>query len=234
MGRLCNISHFSCQKYVEEVAEDAAELRRARADGDESLISKLQGEASRRMQLQFDGRLICRTSTSLDFEGNPLLSLPKCTTVLFPLYLQDWEREIVDEKISDESIDAYVPVSLSQAHSDAVLCRIAMAQLSGFQTESCYSNERLTCTFPRLNSKDPVPRVTSMRAWEKLGSPTKITATARLVAYLLSGDDVPIPLPVDGNITVPDRTPDPSSTRKVLVYQEFTVFAQLLIDVSFY
>lgn len=107
MGRLCNIAHFFSQKYADEIAEDAAELRRAKGDDTED-IPRIQAEASRRMQAQFEGRLICRKPSSLDYDGNPLLSLPPCEIILIPLYIQEWEDELIYASITDESIDAYV------------------------------------------------------------------------------------------------------------------------------
>ncbi|TEB14168.1 hypothetical protein FA13DRAFT_1641970, partial [Coprinellus micaceus] len=186
MGRLCNIAHFFTQKYFDETSDDASEIRRAKND-DESLIPAIQVTASRRMQAQFSGRLICRRATSQDFDGNSLLDLPELTITHFPLQLQDWELEFVDSNLSDESLD-----------------RIAMASLMGVQTQSFYANERLTATLPRENPSAPVPRVTSMRKWLSMNRPTKLDAIARLAAYLLFSGCRTMPAVADGQLVIPD------------------------------
>lgn len=104
MGRLANLSHFSSQAFADEVAADATELRRAKQN-DPSSMRTLQVQASRRMQLQFAGALICRSVNSKDFSGKPLLSLPKKTVHYVHLQLQPWELEFVDKSLTQESFE---------------------------------------------------------------------------------------------------------------------------------
>ena len=110
---------------------------------------------------------------------------------------------------------------------------MAMAKMQGIQTESLFSNERLTVTFPRENRKEPLPKVGSKRVWKDLGEPTKITGTKDLAVYLLLGDDAPAPIVGEGGITYPPYVPSPTTarTRKILIYQEFPVYTELLRDV---
>lgn len=104
MGRLCNIAYFFSEQYADDISADASDIRRAKAD-DEADIPRIQAEASRRMQAQFEGRLICRRASSLDDEGKPLLSLPPCKIIHAPVYPQDWELEYIEANMTDESMD---------------------------------------------------------------------------------------------------------------------------------
>lgn len=106
--------------------------------------------------------------------------------------------------------------------------------MTGIQTESCYSNERMLVTLPRPDTKQPIPRITSMEDLEAMGSPTKVVATAKLAGYMLSDDNALIPRPVNGELIIPDYVPNPSATRKVLIYNEFTIFMPFLIDASLF
>jgi hypothetical protein len=110
---------------------------------------------------------------------------------------------------------------------------MALAKMQGIQTESLFSNERLTVTFPREDRKEPLPKVGSKRVWEALGEPTKITGTKNLASYLLLGDDVPAPIIDEAGITYPAYKPTPTSTktRKILIYQEFPVYTPVLREV---
>lgn len=104
MGRLANLSHFSSQAFADEVAADAAELRRAKQN-DPSATRTLQLQASRRMQLQFAGALICRSVDSKDFSGDPLLSLPEKKVYHVHFQLKPWESEFVDKSLTQEAFE---------------------------------------------------------------------------------------------------------------------------------
>ncbi|KAJ3517571.1 hypothetical protein NMY22_g13940 [Coprinellus aureogranulatus] len=215
MGRLCNIPHFSSTSYANEIAEDAADIRRARSDKEEDRIPEIQATASRRMQAQFGDALICRRPDSEDFEGNLLLDLPELLEVDLNLAPQPWEMEILSKSISDESMEG-----------------IALAATMGVQTESLYSNERLASTFPREDTKAPLPRINSRRQWKQQRKPTKLDSVARLTKYLLSDDNVPIPKgTVDGALVLPEVELNPKAKRKVLIFQEFALHMPVLMDV---
>lgn len=111
---------------------------------------------------------------------------------------------------------------------------MALAKIQGIQTESLFSNERLTVTFPRANRKEPLPRIGSKRVWKDLGEPTKITGVKDLVVYLLLGDDVPAPTIGEAGIVYPPYVPSPTTSRnrKLLIYQEFPVYTDVLRDVQ--
>ena len=104
MGRLANIPHFSTQEFADEIADDIAVIRRARVDEPES-VRLLQVQASRRMQSQFCGAMICRSVESKDFFGKPLLSLPKKSVFHVNVQLKDWELKWVDQSLSEESFE---------------------------------------------------------------------------------------------------------------------------------
>lgn len=107
-----------------------------------------------------------------------------------------------------------------------------MAVATGIQTESCYSAERMMVTLPRPNTKAPIPKVRSMEELKALRFPTKITMAARLGAYLLSSDTVAMPEPIEGEFDIPEYEVDPSASRKIIIYNEFTIFMPFVISVS--
>lgn len=104
MGRLANIKHFSTQAYADEVAQDAAKLRKAKISDPQSTRA-IQASISRRMQLQFDGALICRTLSSKDANGKPLLDLPPKKVFHVDVQLSEWEREKLDATLTRETFE---------------------------------------------------------------------------------------------------------------------------------
>jgi len=90
MGRLVGIPHFHSQKALEEERKDSSEMARLkrqlqeeRAQGgivDEAVRDLVQ-KIARRLQGQFDDRIICRTPSSLDWEGKRLIDLPECLII---------------------------------------------------------------------------------------------------------------------------------------------------------
>ncbi|KAJ2932839.1 hypothetical protein H1R20_g4266, partial [Candolleomyces eurysporus] len=225
IGRMVGIPYFSTQEYLDEITQDAAAIRRAKQElgsGDSSdskpnPVVALQVEASVRMQSQFENRLIRRKAASLDFDKKPLLVLPPCKIIDVTLQLQEWELEFVDNSIPEEAIE-----------------RLSQAAALGVATESFWSNERMSVTFPREDMSAPIPRFTSYRMWEPKKT-TKVDTTARLAAYLLSSDAAPRPTVVDGALVLPeiDLTQAGPRTRKILIYQEWAIFLQLLIDAMY-
>ena len=94
----------------------------------------------------------------------------------------------------------------------------------------------MAVTFPRQDTSAPVPRFTSFRQWEPVKS-TKIDSAAKLVQHLLQSDNAPPPIIEGGRIQFPP-IPAPAAgqqhpkTRKILIYQEFAFYSQLLLYVS--
>ncbi|KAJ2911463.1 hypothetical protein MD484_g8951, partial [Candolleomyces efflorescens] len=223
IGRMVGIPHFSSDKHMEELTQDAAAIRRARAELGSGAMDELEAnpvvalqvEASLRMQGEFMDRLIRRKATSLDYNKKPLLVLPTCDVIDVTVQLQEWELEYVDNSIPDEAIE-----------------RLSQAAALGIATESFWSNERMSVTFPREDMTAPIPRVRSLRQWEGMKT-TKIDVAARLTYYLLSSDSAPRPVIKDGQLALHRIDPAKAGprTRKVLIYQEWAFFLQLLLDV---
>jgi hypothetical protein len=124
MGRLCGIAHFLSQAAYAEEKQDAADLRRAKAevletaedaeaelelpnegydddnDNDdraamENPLRLCQVAISVRHQSQFKGRIIRRTINSRDYKGTPILPLPECETILGVVELTEREKKII-------------------------------------------------------------------------------------------------------------------------------------------
>jgi len=106
MGRLIHIPFFLTERSVEEEKQDMASIRRTRSnlppdydplnDDDDDPIRVCYTNIARRMQGQFDGRILRRTVRSVDWEGKPLLKLPPCETIMVKLQLEDREMKIMD------------------------------------------------------------------------------------------------------------------------------------------
>jgi hypothetical protein len=106
MGRLCGISFFFSQDAYDEEKRDVAELRRVKVslgddydpldtdhiDGDP--IREVQVTISRRIQTQFDKRVLRRTLDSTDWEGKKLVELPPLHKHMVLLSLQPFEQDI--------------------------------------------------------------------------------------------------------------------------------------------
>jgi hypothetical protein len=117
--------------------------------------------------------------------------------------------------------------------ADQTLYRLSQAAALGIATETFWSSERMAVTFPRENTSAPIPRVTSARQWDKMKT-TKLHATLQIAIHLLSSDLAPMPTVKDGDLIIPAfvlPSPNPR-TRKILIYQEWSLFLQLLVDVS--
>lgn len=111
--------------------------------------------------------------------------------------------------------------------------RLSHATALGSVTESFYCMERMAVTYPREDTSEPVPTFATKAEWKAARS-TKIDAVARLVRHLLRSDDAPPPVVVDGKLTLPPLPPATvvQRTRKILIYQEYSFFTPLLVNVS--
>ena len=106
MARLVGIEHFFTQSAFDEEKADAADIRRAKASlgedynpldvqqEDEDPIRQAQTQAARRIQTQFERRVLRRTTESKSWEGQSLIKLPKLHEHIALLTLQPFEREI--------------------------------------------------------------------------------------------------------------------------------------------
>jgi hypothetical protein len=111
MGRLVGIPYFSSSDAFSDQQQDAAELRRAKAeksrmdnskgkevgkDQQSDPVKLKQVESSHRMHKRFEGRLLRRTTESIGIDGKPLMQLPKCTIHYIIAKLTPRETEIIE------------------------------------------------------------------------------------------------------------------------------------------
>ncbi|TFK16560.1 hypothetical protein FA15DRAFT_607055, partial [Coprinopsis marcescibilis] len=219
MGRIIGLPYFYTRECFDQISADAAELRRARVEmlgevgGDNDAVLECQVAASRRLQARFDGRLLRRTGDSLDPDGEPLMSLPPMTITDAVVNLTP--RELQYAKLSAEALE-----------------NISSANARGISSDDFYTSQRMAATFPQPDPSQPIPTFTSLEEWEPVKS-TKIDVASRIVVHLCTSDDAPMAEFENGAVKFPlIPTPSegpPSRTRKILVYQEFTVFTPLLI-----
>jgi len=104
---LVGIKHFLGEHALTEEKQDAADLRKARAelppdfdylkaDTFDDPLTLQQTKIAARMQAQFEKRIIRRTIDSLDWRGSPLIPLPKCHTITVDLKLDPREMDIIE------------------------------------------------------------------------------------------------------------------------------------------
>lgn len=121
MGRLVGLPHFFTEESSTEERADTANLRRAKRElppdydsenEDEDNPYRLcQVEISLRHQTQFQGRIIRRTRTSKTCDGDILIKLPPCVSILAFLQLTDREMEIISS-LTDMVRDRFEKFSL--------------------------------------------------------------------------------------------------------------------------
>lgn len=235
---MVGIGFFRTLEHYEEVTDDSAQIRKCKQDGSDEngSIREILSQASLRLQGQFGGCFIRRTADSKDNNGNSLLTLPPCSVVDIILKLTERELEFVEDGIPDEALDRYVCHSRWYRFVSDVSSSLSHATASGSVTQSFYCTERMTVTFPREDTNAPIPKFKSKEEW-KASRSTKLDAVARLARYLLSSDNTLPPYVDDGKLKFPklpalangDTHPQ---TRKILIYQEYSFFAPLLVNVS--
>ena len=99
MGRLLGVAHFLTEESIVEDREDAAVARRAKKLDDDGITLRIaQLEAVRRMQKDFAGSILRRTPSSVDWQGNVLLTLPPHTNIIGIVTLTPREMAIINER----------------------------------------------------------------------------------------------------------------------------------------
>jgi hypothetical protein len=99
LGRVLGVTHFLTEDSFVEEKEDLAAVRKARKMNDDGIsIRQTQIETVIRMQSQFTGHILRRTAASLDWQGNPLLTLPPHKDIIGILSLTQREIDIIDER----------------------------------------------------------------------------------------------------------------------------------------
>ena len=106
MGRLTGLPYFFSELGHEDQTADNAQLRRAKVekggdpeafDPEDDPVKLAQVEISKRLATRFQGRIIRRVATSLDVNGDPLISLPPINFIEGILHLTEREQEILEE-----------------------------------------------------------------------------------------------------------------------------------------
>lgn len=102
MGRLLGIPHFLSEDSYQEEKDDLANMRKARKlDDDGFSMRKIQVEAARRMQRQFRGFILRRTTDSRNWLGKTLLDLPPHKDIIGVITLTERERRIMNARAED-------------------------------------------------------------------------------------------------------------------------------------
>jgi len=106
MGRLVHVPFFLMGRSIDEEKQDMASIRHTRGsfphgydplnDDDDDPIKMCYTTIARRMQDQFEGRILRCTVISVDWEGKPLIKLKPYQTIVVKLRLGDREMEILE------------------------------------------------------------------------------------------------------------------------------------------
>jgi len=107
MGRLIGVPYFLSPQARDDEKEDAAKLRKAKKEAlemgndeppsDNSLVRRTHVNASLRMQKQFEGHIIRRTTQSVDWRGKNLLDLPPIKRIKAVVNLTEREMSIINK-----------------------------------------------------------------------------------------------------------------------------------------
>lgn len=102
IGRIIGVPYFLTANSVQELKEDTKTYRKARKlDDNGQSLQIAEVLAVRRMQDQFAGYILRRTTDSVDWKGNRLLDLPPHKTIVGILELTKREVEIIQKRAED-------------------------------------------------------------------------------------------------------------------------------------
>ncbi|TFK17447.1 hypothetical protein FA15DRAFT_605046 [Coprinopsis marcescibilis] len=219
MGRTIDIPYFMTEQAHRDSVTDAAAIRRAKLeredhDPNDDSVSEVQAEICARLRGKFEGRVIRRTSNSLNSDGKPLIQLPELHIVRGGLRLTERELQILDIVTIPDLQDA------------------SLANSRNITSNNFYLEHRMGVSFARETANASIPLFTSIADWEEKKS-TKIDCLVRMVQHILLRDDMPPIEFVDGAPVFGPAPSSPTFTRdiKVLVYQEFPAFMGLVRSV---
>lgn len=108
MGRLIHIEHFLSKEAQEEEKAYAAEIRKAKRDvledqAEDKELSLRQVQIALKYHERFEGRIICRTTKSVNWQGNVLIDLPPCDIILGVVNLTKREMDIISAETDSVS-----------------------------------------------------------------------------------------------------------------------------------
>jgi len=125
MGRLLGVPTFLTQSSWNEEKEDASAIRKAKkADDDGQSLRMVQIPAVRRMQKQFTGHILRRTTDSRNWRDQTLLNLPPHKTIMGVLRLTSRETNIISERAEEAKARFVIMCSFSPSYSLASPQRI--------------------------------------------------------------------------------------------------------------
>jgi hypothetical protein len=96
--------YFFTKEYIQQEKDDNALMRRAKREEDPNILSQQQMQIVSRLQDDFKGHLLRRTTKSKSWNGGQLLDLPPLVETMGILKLTDKEMQIVDQ-LSEEAKD---------------------------------------------------------------------------------------------------------------------------------
>ncbi|KIK51761.1 hypothetical protein GYMLUDRAFT_251819 [Collybiopsis luxurians FD-317 M1] len=216
MARLLGIPHFLSDASVEEARQDSSDLRKAKKLDDDGLsVQKVQITSVRRIQKQFHGHVVRRTTDSKDWKGERLLNLPPHKDIIGILTLTDRESEILVQRAEDAKANV-----------------MSGNDTGKFLTRKFYMEYRLSVAYAKSDSNGPDPVFETMDEWKPIKS-TKMDTCAQICAYYLYHDDVPDVefangKPVFGRVDRFSADRGHTRKRKILIYSEFPSMTSLL------
>ncbi|KAG5649443.1 hypothetical protein H0H81_003855 [Sphagnurus paluster] len=111
MGRLIGIPHFLSEDALHEERADTTAIRKAKGfevdDGEGEELRQVQSEMALHMQKKFQGRIISRKSSSKDWKGEALITLPGYDDVLLVVNPTAREMEIIPNTLTIQRNRAY-------------------------------------------------------------------------------------------------------------------------------
>lgn len=245
MGRLTGIHHFLSEEAYEEEKEDLRSLRRARSElpkdynpleeNDQDPIKLCQVIIAQRMQRQFEGHILRRTTESKNWMGEALVPLPPCDTVYANLDLTPRELRVIT--LNGQALkERYVAKTLA-LHLFSIGSSVSTANMSRkLFTRGFYMEYRTSVIYAREDPKAKIPIFKTLDKWAKFKS-TKLDMAARLCRYLLERDGLPPPTFTNGTVhslSVPPLHEGQTGTQncKIVVFTEFPSMISLFLNVS--
>ena len=102
IGRIIGVQNFLTADSIQEQKDDTAAYRKAKKqDDDGESLRVAEVLAVKRMQAQFSGHILRRTTDSIDWRGGSLLDLPPHETIAGVLELTKRETDIIQKRAED-------------------------------------------------------------------------------------------------------------------------------------
>lgn len=244
MGRLVGLPFFLSEKAYAEEKADTAEIRREKGGATDDIFDLEEDESAmecqiaiaQRMQHQFEGRILRRTTESVNWRGEKLIPLPPFKEIMIVVKPTQRESEIMQE-LADRVKERLVLLWYSAHDIQTWLYSVSTSNgVLQIVSRSFYIEHRMAVNYARLNLSEKPPVFKTLAEWETKKS-TKIDTCARIIKHILSRDDAPELEVVDGKIHIPDLPPlSPEQLDKLvdkaILYQEYPSLGPLLHNVG--